>query len=287
MRTLAATALLLVVALVVGILLGAGPLSHVVSREPPTASPTPTHRPTPSPTPVDPAIVASARVVPLRSAELAAPVNGRVATVFVEEDEDVAAGQLLLRLDDSGYRASVEVARADMRRAEALVERARVELELLPEDTSEAERESAQADLRLAQAELDLARTALAEAEVALGQSELRAPFSGTVVAVEVTEGEQAVAGETLLTMADMSAWLVETTDLGELEVVRVAVGDRATIEIEALRDLSLSGTVERIQVRGVGRQEEVRFDVVIRPDRHVARLRWNMSATVRIRAGT
>jgi HlyD family secretion protein len=44
-----------------------------------------------------------------------------------------------------------------------------------------------------------------------------------------------------------------------------------------------LQGVVERIQVRGTTQDGEVTYTVIVAPDRHEPRLRWNMSATVRI----
>lgn len=273
--------LLLVVALGIGFVVGAAS-----SAGEPVPSPrvTPTPRPTPRPTPTDTAVTASAVVVPSRSAELSMPVTGRVASVLVEPDQSVRANQLLVRLDTSARRAAVNVAGADVRRAEAAVELALAQLELVPEDATPAQLESAEADLRLAEAELAVAQSALVEAEVALGQAELRAPFAGTIVAVDIDEGEQALAGQPIVTLADTSAWLFQTTDLSELQVVRVSVGDRATISLEALPGVELTGSVARIQIRGSGDGAGVRFDVLIRPDAHRSDLRWGMHATVRIR---
>jgi RND family efflux transporter MFP subunit len=283
-RSLAAVAVLVALALLVGFVLGAGSFA---TEPPPTRPPaTATPRPTPSPTPIDLSVVASAVVVPTRSADLAMTTAGRVAAVLVEAEDDVAAGDVLLRLDSSAQQAAVSFASADVRRAEAAVQRARAQLELVPEDAPPAERESAEAEVRLAQAELELARSALAEAEVALAQTELRAPFDATVVSVDIAAGEQADVGQRVLTVADTSAWFIETTDLGELDVVRISVGDRATITFEALPNVELGGEVARIQVRGTTQQVGVRFGVIIRPDTHLAELRWNMSATVRILPG-
>ena len=136
----------------------------------------------------------------------------------------------------------------------------------------------------MAEAERDLAESNLSEAQTALQQTEVRAPFAGTVADVAVEAGEQAVAGQTLLTIGDTSGWQIETTDLSELEVVRVAVGDRATISFDALPGRTIEGTVERIQVRGTSADGGVVFAVSIRPDINSPDLRWGMSATVRIR---
>ncbi|HUG47233.1 MAG TPA: efflux RND transporter periplasmic adaptor subunit [Candidatus Limnocylindria bacterium] len=286
MRAALGVVAVLVVGLLVGFVLGAGTTAGEPPTQPPatiTATPRPTPRPTPQPTPVDRAIVAQAVVVPARSADLSVAATGRVAAVLVRPDQEVAANQLLLRLDASARRAAVDVAGADVERAQAAVERAQLLLDLLGEDATPAQIEAAEADVRLAEAELEVALSALAQAEVALGQTELRAPFAGTVVSIDVNEGEQAVAGQPVLTLADMSAWFVRTTDLDELQVVRVSVGDRATVTFDAWEDAQLDGRVSRIQVRGTADGTGVRFDVLIEPEEHWPQLRWNMSATVRI----
>lgn len=221
--------------------------------------------------------------MPLRSANLTLPVSGIVDRIFVDELEAATAGQLMLRLDQSTYLAEINSAEAAVGRAEAAVGRAQNQVDQLPPDATPGQIESAQADLALAEAERDVARSTLSEAQVALRQTELRAPFAGTIAALNVERGEQAKAGETLATIGDLSGWLVETTDLTELEVVRIAVGDAATITFEALPDLVLSGHVDRIQGWGTGEAGNVVFAVAIRPDVHDPDLRWNMSATVRI----
>jgi HlyD family secretion protein len=223
-------------------------------------------------------------VVPLRSADVAARISGVVANVYVHDGSEAAASQLLVKLDQSTYLAAVNVAEADLRRANAAVEQAQLQLEQLPPDASPGQIEAVQANVRVAQAERDLAQSTLSEAQTALQQTEIRAPFAGTVADVLIEAGEQAVAGQTLLTIGDTTGWLIETTDLSELEVVRVAVGDRATITFDALPGRPMEGTVERIQVRGTSADGGVLFAVSIRPDTISPDLRWGMSATVRIR---
>ena len=236
----------------------------------PTASsngPSPTF-PTarPSATPTDNSVVASGVVVPLRSADLATRVSGVVAAIYVHEESHAEANQLLLKLDQSTYQAAINTAQDVIDRATAAEELAQLQVEQLPADATPGEIESAQAQLRLAQAELELARTKLSEAQTALLQTEVRAPFAGTIAEVDVETGEQALAGQTVMTIGDISGWLIETTDLSELEVVRLAVGDRATVTFDALPELTIDGTVDRIQVRGASDDGGVVFAVAIDP---------------------
>lgn len=254
---------------------------------PPTALPsrTPPSSPTPRPsaTPIDTSVTASGNVVPLRSADLATRISGVVAEIHVREGSGAAANQLLLTLDQSTYQAAVNLAQADVRQASATVEQAQLLLDQLPPDASEGQVEAVQASLRVAEAELELARTELSGAQTALLQTEVRAPFAGTIADVNLEVGEQAAAGQTVISIGDISGWLIETVDLSELEVVRLAVGDRATVTFEALPDVTLEGTVDRIQVRGTSADGGIVYAVAIRPDTHNTKLRWGMSATVRI----
>ena len=274
-------AMALVVLLLGGAFVGPRPTPSPSVR--PSVSPRPSASVRPSPTPLDTAIRATAVVVPQRSADLALPISGIVDQIFIHELDAVTIGQLLVRLDQSTYEAAINVAQDELDRAEATVTKAELQVERLPDDATPAEIEQAQVDLRLARTDRDVAASALSEAQVALRQTELRAPFSGTVAAINVERGEQAPAGEPVVTIGDLTGWLIETTDLSELEVVHVHVGDAATVTFEALPDLVLAGHVDRIQVRGTGPAGNVVFAVAVRPDTHNEQLRWNMTATVRI----
>lgn len=275
----------IVMAAVVMMLGGAlvGPRPSPSPSAQPSSSPRPSAPPRPTPTPLDISIRATAVVIPQRSADLSLAASGIVNQIFVDELDDVTVGQLLVRLDQSASQAAINLAQDELDRAEAALERAQVQVDNLPPDASPGQVEAAQAELRLAEAERNVAASTLSEAEVALRQTELRAPFNGTVAAINIERGEQALAGQPVMTIGDLSRWLIETTDLSELEVVRVAAGDDATLTFEALPDLVLAGRVDRIQVRGTGDAGNVVFAVAIRPDEHNEQLRWNMTATVRI----
>jgi RND family efflux transporter MFP subunit len=274
-------AMAIVVLLLGGVFVGPRATPSPSAR--PSVSPRPSASVRPSPTPLDTAIRAAAVVVPQRSADLSLPVSGIVDQVLVKELDEVTIGQLLVRLDQSTYQAAINLAQDELDRAEAALEQAQIDVDRLPDDASPEQVEKVQVALRLAEAERNVAESTLAEAEVELRQTELRAPFNGTVAAIDIERGEQALAGQPVVTIGDLSAWLIETTDLSELEVVRVAVGATATVTFEALPDLVLSGHVDRIQVKGTGDAGNVVFAVAIRPDEHSEQLRWNMTATVRI----
>lgn len=271
---------------VVVLLLGGsfgGPRPTASPSARPSVSPRPSASVRPSPTPLDTAIRAMAVVVPQRSADLSLPVSGIVDQVLVKVRDDVTIGQLLVRLDQSAYQAAINLAQDELARAEAALARAQLQVDRLPPDASPGQVEAAQTELRLAEAERNVAESTLSEAQVALRRTELRAPFNGTIAAIDIERGEQAVEGQPVATIGDLSGWLIETTDVSELEVGRVTVGDAATVTFEAIPNLVLAGHVDQIQVRGTGDAGNVVFAVAVRPDTHNDDLQWNYTATVRI----
>ena len=270
----------------------AGPTpSPVATRSPATSSNSvrpstrPSLLPTPSaiPTPIDTNVHASAVVVPVNSADLAMSISGVVSTIYVHEHDQVIAGELLLKLDQTKYVSDIQVATASVDQATAAKDSATLAVEQLPTDATSDQIQAAQAQLQLAQANLELAQSQLTAAQTALRQTELRAPIAGTVANIGVGTGEPVSAGETIVTVGDMTTWLIETTDVSELDVVRVAVGDIAQVTFTALPGITVTGVVDSIQVRGTTDQGEVSFAVTIRPDVFLSQLRWNMSANVSI----
>jgi len=190
---------------------------------------------------------------------------------------------------------------ADIAGANARVQRAQAQLELLavvnPADVAGAEAEvrRAQAQLELltagprreaiaaAEAEVAAAKATLAQATAALAETELKAPFAGTVAALDARVGEQVGPGAVLVRLADLSAWQIETDDLTEISVVRVAEGATVAISFDALPDVKLAGKVARIKPLGENKQGDITYLVVIQPDQMDSRLRWNMTASVAI----
>jgi multidrug resistance efflux pump len=167
---------------------------------------------------------------------------------------------------------------AEIAAAEAEVRRAAAQLALVREGPRSEEIAIAEADVAAAQAALDQARAALAD-------TELRAPFAGTVAELNLRVGEQAAPGASAVTLADFSAWVVETTDLTELNVVRVQPGDTVTISLDAAPGLELAGEVVRINPVGRDQRGDVSYTAELRPLQTDPRLRWNMTAAVAFNA--
>lgn len=113
-----------------------------------------------------------------RSLELRLPVGGRIVDLApgFEDGAQVAAGQLLMRLDDADASAARDIAEADLRRAEADLREALRAVDLAGEDLAAAA-EQAALRLRALERQQDLAArgvgtdAAVETAELALSSS--------------------------------------------------------------------------------------------------------------------
>ncbi len=144
----------------------------------------------------------------------------------------------------------------------------------------EARKDGPDADaLALAQATMDSAAAQLAAAERALAQMDLLAPYNGIVMKILNYEaGETVMAGQPVITFADTSAWYVETTDLTELDVVRLSEGQAVTVAPDALPEATYTGTIESISKVFTEKSGDVLYTVKIRLQDPDEQLRWGMT---------
>jgi HlyD family secretion protein len=137
--------------------------------------------------------------------------------------------------------------------------------------------------LALAVARVTNAERQLDAAQTAVNNLELRAPFSGTVVSMSLKQGELVNPGSVVARLADLSGWKIETTNLSEMDVVKIQLGDTAAITFDALPGVKLTGHVDRINGFGESQQGEITYKVTILLDTSDPHLRWNMTAIVKI----
>jgi len=138
-------------------------------------------------------------------------------------------------------------------------------------------------ELTALEAQVDAARAERDAAKLELDQAELKAPFDGLVAALDIRVGETISSNAEVAQLADTSAWQIETTDLTELNVAQVHVGDRVALTFDALPKVELAGRVLRVKELGENHQGDIVYRAIVVPDQADARLRWNMTASAAI----
>ena len=136
-------------------------------------------------------------------------------------------------------------------------------------------------DLELAEARLKAVQAQLAAAQAALQDTELVAPYDGTLVELDAGEGDPVLPNQPVVLLADTSAWYVETTDLTEMDVVRIDASRSVGLRPDALPDLFLSGTIESVSQVYVQSRGDITYTVRILLKESDPRLRWGMTFQV------
>lgn len=128
----------------------------------------------------------------------------------------------------------------DVAAAEARIAQARASLDRLLPNPTDSEIERAAAAVAQAQSQLEAAQL---DREYA----ELRAPFDGTVAIVNIDPGDpSAVGGQPAIELVDNSELYVEV-DITDVDISKIALGQAATIFVEALPEEVFTGRVSYI----------------------------------------
>ena len=228
----------------------------------------------------------NAAIVNLDAAEAAVDELLAGATAGERQAAEGAVSAAVARRDAS--QAQLELLLAGAKPEQIAVAEAGVEQ--AARAVAEADLAAAGAAQMVAQAEAGVAQAAAAldAAHAALERLTLTAPFDGTVADIALRLGETVSPGVPVLTLADMDGWLVETTDLSELDVASVTVGDRVEVEVDALPGVILNGTFSDIASVSNLVQGDVTYVVTVRldapsQDGSPAPLRWGMTAYVNV----
>ncbi len=260
------------------------------------------------------AVIETGKVQPREKVEIKSKVAGQVERVFVEEGEMVKKGQLLLRIDATDFRrdnaqaqANVAKAQADIAMAKNALEFAQLNLDrrrkgLEGRGVAQIDVDTALSDVKSKQVALQTAEVQLSGAKVALGASEDRlhytqisSPMDGTVIARGIEPGEVVVPGsqatfegKPLLTVADLSVLIVKT-DLNQIDVARVKLGQPVTLTLDALPGKKYEAKVTKVAPASTtpkGKDVDV-FPVEATLVKADAEIKPGMTADVRIHIET
>jgi membrane fusion protein (multidrug efflux system) len=251
--------------------------------------------------------------------DVSAKVSGKVSKIYIEEGQEVKAGQLLVKLDDSQYKinleqaqaalhvaqanyqklpddvksagaavdksvAGVTAAQASLRSSQVALDDAKRQLEKNKElftsgaiseevlktyesnldkaqsnyDAAAANVEASQAGLNVAQitvgslsnstaavymAQIEQAQATYNSAKLAEDNTSVYAEFSGNVLRIPVSVGENITASQTLLTLSNLkNTWI--TANIDEKKISRVKVGEEVKVSIDAFPGKVFTGKV-------------------------------------------
>ena len=221
-------------------------------------------------------VSATGKIKPEVEVSISPEVPGEIIELPIREGQAVKKGDLLAKINPDLLQSSVSRSRAGLANTRAGYEQSKATLaeakanyqrsSTLFEkgvisqadfDTSTASFERAKAAERSAYFSVQSAGATVNEATDNLGRTSIFAPMTGTIslLAVELGErvvGTQQMAGTELLRVADLSQMEVEV-DVNENDIVKIEVGDKAIVEVDAYLKREFKGEVTEIANTATG----------------------------------
>jgi HlyD family secretion protein len=236
-------------------------------------------------------ITANGKIQPETEVKISPDVSGEIIELYVEEGEEVKAGDPLCVIKPDMYISALNRAEAALNSSKARLAQAEAQLierelaykrakQLFDSGTIPvSEFESAESAYRVAQAEVRAAEFSVksAEASVSEAQEQLTktrifSPISGTIAALNVEKGERVVGtsmmtGTEMMVVADLERMEVQA-EVNENDIVKVSLNDTALVEVDAYMNRDFKGIVTEIansaSVSGTSTDQVTNFDVKV-----------------------
>lgn len=189
-----------------------------------------------------------------------------------------------------------EIAQADAEVAvtQANLEAAQANWDSLKNGSSEAAIALAEATLADAQREWErvkdganaediaAAQAAVDAAQAYLDNAQLLAPFTGTITEVDIKSGDLVSNGDSAFRIDDLASIYIDL-QISEVDLSGLALGQKATLEFDAIADKQYSGEVTEIGMIGTVSQGVVNYPVTVRVTDADESIRPGMTASVTI----
>lgn len=239
-------------------------------------------------------VSANGVVQPINKVEIKSKASGQILELNFVEGQAVKKGELLIALDQTLTKNDHDQAKADLALAEASLSQSnnnykRAQGLFEKKLISPQELDQSKVDFVRAQSQLVKAKAALSSAADRLRDTRIVAPTSGVILTKNVDPGQiiasgvSNVGGGTILaTVADMDEVNVET-NVDEVDIGKVKVGQQAKVVADAYPDDSFPGEVVRIAPLGKTQQNVTTFNVIILVKNLGGKLKAGMSTSVEV----
>lgn len=236
-------------------------------------------------------VAANGTLNPVKLVSVGSQISGIVYKLYVDFNDRVREGQVLLELDPALPKAQLQQSEANLASAQASLElaqanEARTRSLYAQEYVSRLELDQAVQALKAAQAQIALVQAQVARDRTNLGFTVIRSPVSGVVVSRQVDLGQTVAASlqtPTLFQIAQDLGKMQIDSSYAEADVGSIRVGQPVNFHVDAFPNRNFSGTVRQIRLNPTTQQNVVTYDVVIAVDNPESLLLPGMTAYVNI----
>jgi HlyD family secretion protein len=236
-------------------------------------------------------VSANGTLNPVTLVSVGTQVSGTVEQLYVDFNDTVKAGQVLLELDDSILAASVRQSQANLSSATAALALARANAEryrglYAKEYVSRQELDQSEQALHAAAAQADLARAQLDRDKANLANTVIRSPVDGVVVNRAVDIGQTVAASfqtPTLIQIAQDLSKMQINSSFAEADIGMIREGQPVRFRVDAYPDREFEGRVRQVRLNATNVQNVVTYNVVVEVDNPDQILLPGMTAYVNI----
>ncbi len=215
-------------------------------------------------------VVANGKIQPVMQVKISPEVSGEIIDLPVKEGQLVNKGQLIVKIKPDFYiaqlhqsQAGYEAALASKAQTEANLEKAFADFKrnkdlwehkLISEADYigfKAGYDVAKAQVESALHQVESAKATVASVQDSLDKTTISAPMTGTISKLNSRLGERVLGtvqnvGTEIMTIADLNE-MEARVDLGENDVVLIAPGQTAQLEVDAFKDHKFKGIVTEV----------------------------------------
>jgi membrane fusion protein (multidrug efflux system) len=186
-----------------------------------------------------------------RAFSMAPKVSGYITAVPVTDNQHVAAGDVIARIDDRDYRVALDQAKAQLAHDQALLEQAKTNLgryQYLVQRNAIAQQQADDQGFLVTQTESTVAldQAKVDAAQLDLSHTTITAAEPGRVVSLTAAVGQFAQAGTALTMFVPDQIWV--TANFKETQLDAMRPGQSVTLAIDAYPDRSIRGHVASVQ---------------------------------------
>lgn len=235
---------------------------------------------------LDATISATGIVQPEEVVDVGAQVAGKITKLLVDYGSAVKDGTVLANIDDSIYKAQVDLSSAGLERAKADVKQAQAKLDQTREEWRRAEAllpqkaiaetdyilasanfKAADANVALCQAAIKQAEASLELAKTNLNYTVIKSPVEGVIVDRRVNVGQTVVASlnaPSLFLIAKDLRRIQIWASVNEADIGRIRPGLPVKFTVDAYPKEEFHGTVGQVRLNAKMDQNVVTYTVVV-----------------------
>ncbi|MCW5516219.1 efflux RND transporter periplasmic adaptor subunit [Muriicola sp. Z0-33] len=222
--------------------------------------------------------VATGKVIPEDEIEIKPQISGIIEKIFMEEGEDVRAGDLIARIKVVPNEQALNQARGRVRSAEIALNNTTTEYNrnkalfdkgvISSQDFNalQLQFDQAQQELQNSRADYQIIRRGSAGGSSS-ANTNIRATVTGTILEIPVEEGDQVIQsnnfndGTTIASIADLGKMIFEGK-VDEGEVGKLKVGMPLKISLGAVEGKELDAKLKFIAPKGIEETGAVQFKI-------------------------